>query len=210
MPFVPHTRVSLIGTLGDPANPPETWSCNLSFDVGPFVTQTEADACFTAAAAWISRSTSKISQNAHLKMVKLSSLDTSGHLIGNPIIKTGDASGSDTTRIYPPQIAWVASLTTGQRGASKRGRVFLPLPTGVGVSADKFQVDDAPRVAAEGSFITMVNAMHASLGGGGLVVASRKGYNTTVTKVKFGRVLDTVRSRRRSLVEDYDAGSTLT
>jgi len=36
-----------------------------------------------------------------------------------------------------------------------------------------------------------------------VVVASTKGYNTPVTGVRVGRVMDTIRSRRRQLSESY-------
>jgi hypothetical protein len=60
-------------------------------------------------------------------------------------------------------------------------------------------LDIATRCAA------LINSLNGSIGFGGVVVASSKGYLSGVTGVKVGRAVDTIRSRRSDLPEGYIA-----
>lgn len=208
MVYAPFTRITFSGDLGPPQAPVEHFSFGLSIDPGPLVTDAVVAGAVAAANALFSRGTTEISSQCRLKRVKVSSIDAAGHLIGNSREVAVDTPGGSGSAIHPPQVAWVVSLGTGQRGASKRGRFFLPMPA-VGLGTD-LEVPAVVRGDAEASVVTFLNDINAAFSSGHrVVIASRKGYNTPVTTVRMGRALDTLRSRRRSLSEQYDAGTAL-
>lgn len=207
--YAPHTRVSILGDLGTAAVPVEHWNINLNFATVAGGTGDRSVLAAAAANAWVARATTKLSQNVILRAVKVSDIDAAGKVIGNPNVTNSLANGTDTTRVWPPQTSLVASLGTGVRGATKRGRVYIPIPTGLSLDASTFTLDPTQLAGCEASFVQLIADLRQALGAAPLVIASSKGYNTNVTNVRFGRVLDTMRSRRRSLKETYDVGTTL-
>jgi hypothetical protein len=99
------------------------------------------------------------------------------------------------------QDAVCVTLTTGRAGPTGKGRIFLPCP-----SADlgpdlRLDVDE---VTALGTGVrNMLENLRDDPTFAGVVVASSLGFLSPVTGIKVGRVVDTMRSRRRSLHEDY-------
>jgi hypothetical protein len=66
------------------------------------------------------------------------------------------------------------------------------------------QFRDDMQASAAQLITDMGNENGIDVTGQRVVVVSSKGYNSEVTGVRVGRVLDTMRSRRRSLPETYD------
>lgn len=119
----------------------------------------------------------------------------------------------------PPQLALAVSLIGNEnpRGLAGRGRFYLPPMSGMdSVTADgKIGPTSIPLVvSATQKLIRDVNALFNGLGvqygyvgntssGSG----NRPGRQQVVSEIRVGNVCDTVRSRRRSLQENYTVGA---
>lgn len=154
------------------------------------------------------RTTSHISAQAKLSFVKVNAIGTDGHYMGDGTNEAlfADVGGAWTgASIFPNQIAWAVSLTTGfSRGPAHRGRFYLPLPR-VDLDADS-RVMESQADELRGSVTTLLNNLNAVNTDYEVAVFSRKmgaAGNRRVTGNQVGRVLDTQRRRRRSLAEDY-------
>lgn len=206
--YAVHTRLTMAGTLGPVTAPVEAFSMNLSLGKSDAPTQAQADESWNRCSTWFSNAAAQISPQAQLRSVKLSLIGTDGKVVGNPTVHVGVTPGGLTDRIYPPQVTLAVSLGTGLRGATHRGRVYLPMNL-FQLNPD-FTIFTADHDAIEGQFVTFLRSLNVQFpGAAGLVIASSKGFNTPVTTVRLGRVADTMRSRRRSLKEAYDVGVTL-
>lgn len=159
-------------------------------------------------AAWFSRATTRIAGACVLQEVKLASINALGKYTADPfIIGTSTPGGFGLQRKYPPQVSLAVSLVTVRRGATGRGRFYIPGPNAdldglSGVSSiDALAIRDSTR--------TLLEDLNNTPGLDGVspkvVVASSRGYNTDVNGVRVGRVFDTIRSRRSSLLESYSA-----
>lgn len=113
-----------------------------------------------------------------------------------------------------PQLTPVVTLRTEfERGRANRGRMYLPPAAGFTIpsSDGRATAGNAERMAnAVATLINSINAAYAAQGGGGdfqgnVVVVSDVGTGAwhSVTWTECGRVIDTMRSRRSSLSEDY-------
>ncbi len=159
--------------------------------------------------AFWARPASGIASVAMLDEVKLAEIGADGKYRSEPIISapTSTPGGAGGMR-YPLQVAFVVSLNTDRRGASGKGRVFLPCP-GLALypSDGRTSAGEAQDVAT--SFAQFIDALNDVPGldasAPKVTIASGKGYNSDVTSVRCGRVFDTVRSRRTSQVESYGA-----
>jgi hypothetical protein len=212
--FAPHIRITAIGTLGSTG---EQFSYGLSMAQGasggsyfePFMTANEdvfSDLCDDVA-TYHGRATTRLRSAAVLTHVKVAPIGPDGKYTADPYIKDysvpGAESGGGAT---PPQIALCISLVTARRGPSGKGRFYLPLPAW-GVNSASFQIDGQNANDSRGSAVSLINDLNNQPGidvlGMGVVVASTKGYNTPVTGVRVGKLLDTVRTRRNKLQEAY-------
>jgi hypothetical protein len=105
-------------------------------------------------------------------------------------------------------VALAVSLNTPRRGPSGKGRFFLPMPA-VTINPGNLEISAADAQGVADSAAQWLNDLGNEPGvdvlGLAAVVASTKGYNTRVSSVRVGRVLDTIRTRRRSLKEAYGA-----
>lgn len=114
----------------------------------------------------------------------------------------GISSGNGSSQ-YPNQVSLVASLTTNTaRGLAHQGRLYFPIPSPPVVADGRISAGEALEALNQiTDFLDVVNAAS----GGSVIVASkeRSGDQHTVTGVRVGRVLDTMRSRRTSLAEEY-------
>jgi hypothetical protein len=215
MPYVPHVRVTMSGTLGS-ATDGEAFACGFQFGgegldaVVALPVPAQLDAVSAACQLWFSRATSSIWNTAKLTQVKFAVIGADGRYAGDPYISTFlTVSGASSSNTHPFQVSRVITLDSARRGPTGRGRFYSPVPTG-SVDADGTQ-QGAVALEAAGSARTMLNDVNAALTGAArVVVASSKGYNSTVTSVRVGRVLDTVRSRRTSLSEGYTADQIVT
>jgi hypothetical protein len=108
--------------------------------------------------------------------------------------------GSGTAAyIAPASTALTVSLTTARSGPTGKGRIFLPWPSTIALTAGKtIATADATQVAA--SVKAWLNA-HATFWTPQVV--STKGYMSPITGLRVGLVPDTQRSRRHSIPENY-------
>lgn len=210
--YMPHARVVLSGTIGPsqglPVPPVEAFAFGLSLVRPGPASQAEADSLWNICSTYFSNASSQIGIFAQLRQVKVSDTDANGKLVGSSFAHVGYTVGGTNNAVYPPQVSLVVSLGTGLRGGTHRGRVYLPMPAAA-VGQD-LEISSADRASAEAAFVTFIQTINAQYAGQpGVVVASSKGFNTKVTTVRVGRALDTMRTRRKKLPENYDPGSTV-
>lgn len=208
-PFdTPHIYVQWGGKL--PGG--ETWSCGFRMrkktagavdsGAGLLVGVSAAIATYHSSAQL------NLSGLALLSFVKVNAINTAGHYASdgtNEAIYGDLPGGASNSPKYPNQITCAISLTTGfSRGPAHRGRFYVPLPA-ADVSADgRIAEATANNMSvATDALMAAVNSVNADYE---MAVFSRKAGapgNRRVTGNQVGRVLDTQRRRRRSLIEAY-------
>lgn len=156
----------------------------------------------------------EVAVQARLTSIKLNRIGTDGkyvdaatmeHVYGSFI------SGGGPNVFLPPQLATVATLRTDvERGKASKGRMFLPVCSGFNIVGSDGRASSAAALrCAQGvaSLIDRINTIYNSPPGvatpGHVAIMSNIGSGTTrtVTSVTVGRVTDTMRSRRSSLIE---------
>lgn len=201
----PHRRLTFEGIFGTLLAPVEEWSFRLT--LAPNIVEDGNDAAVTSAAsAWTTHIAPLCRPTARLTRVKLARIGADGLYTDDPTVKDVDTAGtSAATAILPLQVALAISLTTARRGATGRGRIFLPAPGLSNLNA----TDGLISVPNQTQFATAAAAFIQAINGaprlGNVVIASSKGYLTTVNGVRVGRVPDVIRSRRSKLQEVYAA-----
>jgi hypothetical protein len=158
-------------------------------------------------------SRSTISAFAVLEEVKIAKIGADGKYMEDArLIDVADTIGGGfengaTTRTLP-QTAVAVSLVTGRRGPTGKGRFYIPMPL-VGVISTTLLMDPAQAQGIGAAAQDLVNNINNAPGVDfttiKVCVSSSKGYNTEVTGVRVGRVVDTIRSRRAQLDETYGA-----
>lgn len=214
MPFEPHTRVTAIGTLGNGAER-FSWNLCLAYTGAPGALPQAGLADIAASIkACHKRPATRLAIQATLRSVKFASIGADGKYTADPVeIAVTDGAGSmpDAPQTVLPQNALAISLETNRRGASGRGRFYLPMPVCNSQPENGYQIDSTQANGIAVSVQTMLNEILNAPGLDNvnnsldpvLVVASTKGFNSPVTGVRVGRIVDTIRSRRRALVENY-------
>jgi hypothetical protein len=154
-----------------------------------------------------------ISSSARLKTLKLNLIGTNGRYVGNDTVLydfPGNGIVSTTNTDTPAQIAYCVTLRTdAARGRAHAGRFYLPVPA---AGANTAGVIDASTLSTFSFNIdTFLKALNESMVDWQLAVMSDIGTGTvrTVTHAAYGRVLDTIRSRREKLPEAYIEGEPL-
>lgn len=216
MVFAAHWKVTMNGTLGNAAGGPvERFSMGVCMetafapgsvsDADPFWSDVKNDCV-----AFFGRAETSIHAAAKLTEVKIARIGADGKYTQDPrIYAVSQAGGATAGGLHPPQCSLVVSMTSGRRGPSGKGRFYLPLPA-VTLDPATMVIADAQRDAIAGSAQTFLNNLNDAVAldvvtGPVVVIASTKGFNTPVTGVRVGQAIDTVRSRRRSLKEAFDA-----
>lgn len=126
------------------------------------------------------------------------------------------AAATASVQSYAPQLALAVSWTTDKtRGLAKGGRIFIPMPA-VGAESDG-QIGASTRQALATSWASLLSEFNNEPGVDlGTLVASvvsgvdtngRSGAVSQITGVRVGSVLDTMRTRRNALVEQYSAAA---
>jgi hypothetical protein len=208
--YQPHYRLAFGGPIGTV----EEWSCRLNItSSGDLPDSSAADGMLpdlvTALSTWVGAANSMLSTSVHLSWVKFNEINALGHYVDagssrvaevNPII-----NGSGQVRL-PPQVAVVVSLRTAHtRGKAHAGRMFTPA-----LAADASSTICTDTTAIAGTVTTLLNDINAVVTPAGVSVISATGESNHVTRVAVGRVFDTMRTRRRSLVEQpYELGAAL-
>lgn len=216
MVFVPHHRLTFFGDFVNNAGDPlEHWSNTLCFGTpdGTVITDNSVladvlDAALARWGEWFQSSAAFFNSHIVTRGAKLARIDASGHDGGSTQTLYEDQPGDVVAAgAAPPQVCIAVTLETGERGPSKRGRFYMPFPGNV--SVDTWQLADGDVTGLLTAVRTMLQSLNAAGTGvtidwGGLIVASRKGFNTPVTQVWMGHTFDTQRRRRRSLKELYE------
>lgn len=155
-----------------------------------------------------------ISNSARLVTLKLNEIGTNGRYTGDETVLYDFAAGAGLPGTAPTQVwaqlAYCVSLETdAARGRAHAGRFYLPMvsknPTTNGamsqgdVEAIRDVTDD------------LLDAINAAVPGYQLAITSDLGSGTEryVTNARYGRVMDTIRSRREKIPEDYIQGEAL-
>jgi len=215
MPYPKHNRFVVRGNFGTSG---EEWSYGLKFtsDVtaGADVLPQDWDVSAITGAVNNFHDNSYFATSTLVTGWRGYQIGADGRLIGDNMHRedyTTFVGGGGTTK-YPPQVALVMTLAAPSRGPAHLGRCYLPGVT-LAVDASTFLLSNTSGVnVVLADFKTYVeallDAMYDSFTvGEGLVNVSPSGASGTIQEVseyRCGRVLDTMRSRRRSLPESYE------
>lgn len=173
-----------------------------------------------AITAWFQRETSWISPNAVLDRVKVNLVGPDGRYVsqGDTVeVEIPDVPGGSAGQTLPPQCTCAVSLLSDRRrGPGSHGRFYPPL-AGTPVQSDgKIQAAVAKSMADSASQLVRALAdaggTTALAGPGPLRVVNASavgaGRFDLVTRVRVGRVVDTIQRRRNALTEEYEAGES--
>lgn len=198
------------GRFGPAAAPVEEWMFNIRTTAGAPLAEAAHQALARAAVdAW-----SAHLRPLHWSGVALTSVKHCEVAEGGKVVQDAGTGAYDqgevevnlpgtgaVNAVYPPHIAMCVSLQTPRPGPSGRGRIFLPPPR-AGLDNDGLVLADAFQAEVVGAAAAFIRAITA-IGKTVVVVSPRRSLMTAVTEVKVGRVLDTMRSRRGEMAENY-------
>ena len=188
-----------------------SWSLSLIQGIGgtaPAPDEVRSEVVDAITAFW--RWPGLISKFANITTIKLNEIGPDGRYVNPETVLEeieGGLVGVADSVIYPPQVALVVSLDTAiRRGRAHAGRFYLPLPGSPLLSSGTLSAaDQLSYVTQATSFVEQLNdAMQPWQVG--VVSDIGPGAQQRVTSLRVGRVLDTMRSRRRSLDEAYVQG----
>ena len=213
----PHSFLRLVvsGTLW--SSEAFTWTLALSDqdDLMPEGAPETVPASIVTAVQAFHATTGMICNEARLTQIKLNRIGLDGRYISQSETVLHDFAppgipGASSSPVAP-QIALAVSLVTEKRrGPANAGRFYLPLPAYPPAAGGVITTANATAVATAAT--TLLNALNTAVPAHRVVVMSNVGGGASeqVTRVRVGRVLDTMRSRRTSLPEGYVVGAELT
>lgn len=208
-----HTLMTWKGVFGTTQAPQETWQFGLRSmrDVSALPQESRNEIANVLAQVWGTHLAPLHRSHVVLTRAEIRHIGADGRETrdsdgafsgqGQSPATTAIPGTSSAATIYPPHVAVVASLVTGRAGATGKGRVFLPAP-GFLLSAADLRMTQANTDTIRAGFRAFIIAVNEAIGLPVSVVSS-KGYASEVIAVKVGRALDTQRSRRRDLQEEY-------
>lgn len=221
MPIPKHFRITFRGVF---RNTPEAWSHgvhmqqtnNLASDahLGDVNMATLLDAWGILAAT----GGPAVPSSCQLMDIRAYEIGTDGHAIGNVKIFDTSAGGvfGNTAPKYPFQIALVATTVALNRGPAKLGRMYLPTSTTVGADGRISQSDALACAVRVADFLKKcsdaIDLPDTVESAAAVNVSTRGGPDGTlqsIDHVEVGRVLDTMRSRRTSLLEEREHTETI-
>lgn len=219
MPFAPHIRVTAIGRLGTPEADRFSYGFCIAPDNGFIalgdwhgITALQATDLCDSVRDFHARAATTIDSSAVLEMVKMAHIGADGKYDDDPIHRDYSTPGGTGPNVMVlPQTALAISLGTARRGPSGKGRFYIPMPGDAVDAGGGFKMSTALQDQIRGSAQTMLTDVNNWPGADvvsaawKIVVASTKGYNTKVTGVRVGAIIDTMRSRRNKLDESYNA-----
>lgn len=161
-----------------------------------------------------------ITDRARLEVVKVNRIGVDGHYQDPEsrefaVVPPRPGQSAATTTKVPPQNALVVSLigTDNPRALAGKGRFYLPPVQGMGEvgpggllnAMDVTRVADAAEKLIEdiNGLFGAIGARYAGVGNTSPGGSGRPGREQIVSSIRVGNVVDTIRSRRRSLVETY-------
>lgn len=208
-----HLKVVIRGIF---ANTPEIWSYSLRFDrtlwgEGDAHAEDMSSSGMTAALAAL-HNTSSFSNGCKVTGWRAYDIGSDGRMEGNPkVVEFAPANyiAGTSANLLPPQVSLAVTTEAVNRGPARLGRFYLPGPSKICDSsyrlavadqtvycnlATQFYKDVADSVDVDFS-VTGVEAINVSNIG--------SGHQQVISKIKVGRVYDTLRSRRGALLEEY-------
>jgi hypothetical protein len=216
-----HIKVTYSGVFGDGNNPAEIWSWSVNIDGGSDFSPQPSQAA-AARSMYATHLQGLFLPDCTLTRTRVAYLDAGGRVRrgvqgeydqeDDLTNVSGNANGSLR---YPLQTATCVSLDSDRAGATGKGRVFLPY-THFPIQGDwRLAAADARTIAtAFGSFLSEFDGVGATqpqgpnilgtpvvVSGGG---AGGVGHLSPIRRVRVGRVLDTMRSRRNAMLEGYE------
>lgn len=188
----------------------ESWSCSLHVNSVPGL-NLAASNFQTAFVAWMGRGTSRVTTAASLDFIKFNTINpvTGRYTLpySNELVSQNLAAGLAVAT--HGQLALAVSTTTAlARGRGHAGRFYSPAGVFT-VDGTTGQINATEATGVLNSALTLCRDVNTILGAGSsLVVFSKIGQSVQpITGIRIGRVMDTMRSRRRSLNEDYLKGA---
>ena len=214
MPRLAHVGFIFSGTLGPQLEPVEEWSFTVRTNGSSLIDtggQAARDAIADGARAAYQANLPNILKNdcflTRVEAVEWSATGAYSQTAGGEYERgvwagTPVAGGFSASTIgyMPPQTALVATLDTPRVGPSGTGRIFLPFP-GFTLGSD-LRISAADAQLAANTIAEFVRDLNG-IGPGLVSVMSSKGFGTVVNSVRVGRAADTLRSRRKSVLEGY-------
>jgi hypothetical protein len=209
----PFLRVVASGTAWGGS---EIWSCSWTLTHTGFTTVEQPDPAGYAAAvvnSWWGNSGNHIASHAKLTLVKANLVGEDGHYVDprqTHFVEyvSGIAAAGGSADLLPPQCTLAVTTVTGsKRGPAHAGRWFPPaLSSSIGTDG-LVPIATATDIATVSA--RFINALDAVDPDWKPAVVSKvgTGWGQEITGVRVGRVVDTQRRRRSSLVEGYIAKS---
>lgn len=229
MALVPHMRVTLSGSMTGQVVTPEIFACGFALGDptgGPSISLgsvASTTAIVNACKAFWARPTTGISTQACLRDVTVALIGPDGRVGRQPDgsylqrkteFGVTEVKGGGGTDVKPYQVALAVSLSSALGSGAHKGRFYLPSPS-MPLEPDGRMLQGYSDGVAT-SVVTLFQAINTALGADGerVAIASSgsvlKGLpakNYPVVAVRVGRVLDTIRSRRNALDEQYSVQS---
>ena len=211
---------------GDFLNSPEHWSFGCHFDRrntgAPDAGFDDVDESGVSDAVVAFLGSTLFSNKIEVRDFRFYVIGTNGKMEGNaPMLHEyapGELKGGSAGTKFPSQCSVAVSTIATNRGPAQRGRFYLP--TVVTQIEDDWMLGDAVagviREAAT-TFLKSVSdqidlvelnqsaAVNVSPG----PIGSADGTLQEVNHLEVGRVVDTVRNRRRSMLETYNVGGSI-
>lgn len=202
---------------GDFKETPEHWSFGFHMsrdnpvepDAG--VEDIDVDAVTEALRTFFDTGTSQVPNNAIATDWRAYQIGTNGRMEGNPLVVdlAGENIDGGGGMVYPPQVCVVVTTVAVNRGAARFGRFYLPTRAAVGTDSRMSAVNAADLATAASTFMKSVsNAIDLEdlTSSEGLNISTLNGgTKQTIDHLEVGRALDTLRNRRKSLVEDRES-----
>lgn len=208
-----HIKFTVRGVF---TNTPEEWSFGMKFDRsvpgGPDVGLDDVDegAVTTAVGQFFSGGSIYLPDNAKVIDWRMYQIAATGNMEEgtNPLLHIMSSAVQGTVAAkYPPQIAAVVTTVGANRGPGRFGRFYLP--TAATLDTDRrISANDATNIANSCSTFMKnvsgaINVPLSLANVPGINVSTRNGgAKQEIDHIEVGRVLDTLRNRRKSLVED--------
>jgi hypothetical protein len=155
-----------------------------------------------------------ISEHASLDVIKWNQIGLDGKYLS----KTESCAAEVNPKVTggggekpPAQIALAVSMRTAHaRGLAHAGRFYVPVPSVPILATGLVQASDVIGVVT--ATTTLVNALNAATTAWrvGVVSNVRGGAENLVTHIAVGEALDTIRSRRKKMPENYHVGPEIT
>lgn len=228
--YKPHARITASGLIGAEG---EQFSYSLSMrDANEDeidwlglkdATPDDWDNVCDAVKSFHARASSRIHSLARLKSVKVAFIGDDGRYTDPPFEVACDIPGGWADTALPYQCSVAVTLLTDADLGRVKGRFYLPMPSvGWNATTDLITVGDAELI--RDSTVQLINEMSNAPGYDSVdlrvcvpsqgrhndngTVRLPKG-NHDVQAVKIGRLIDTVRSRRNQLRENYTAAAAV-